>query len=510
MKRFLHYSLCCILSTTALAALWTLFHLEGQSLFSVYSLHSILGVLPYTLCISIFIFTLSAIRHKKPVSDIAEAEVVSEAEDLLPQPVSPRNGFEAIAGYQPVKDYLRLVAKKLADPERRQSLPHGILLYGPPGTGKTLFAKAMAGEVNCPFFNVTASEFTNRLVGQGARNVRRLYAAARKHPVSIVFIDEIDAIGQARKGETNQEERMTLNQLLSELDGFNKEGAFVLTIAATNDFDHLDDALIRAGRFDRRLSIPAPNHADRKAILEAQKVIVSSKVSFEELAVATETFSGAKLASLMREAQTAAEARGSVVVDPVDIDLAIIRVMTHGEPVKVTDSNERRATAYHEAGHVLAAKLLLGQLVPKVSIMGSTSGMAGWTLHVWPKEQEARVKSREDMENEIILYYSGRAAELMAGVPLNAGSKSDIHVASEQIRALIQNYGFMETPLDTSVFSGTEVSTAITAKDVANRLYAKTEQFLQANKSKLDAVAQALLKYETLDDARLNRILDTA
>lgn len=513
MKRFLYYLLCCALTALGISSLWVLLQLQGAAFFSMASLEAILNVFPYALAGSLLILGLITFGKRKGGSSTSiEAEARAQAEDLLPAPVTPRDGFGDIAGYQPVKDYLHQIAEKLTDPQQRKSLPRGILLYGPPGTGKTLFARAMAGEVNCPFFSVAASEFTNRLVGQGARNVRALYTAARKHPVSVVFIDEIDAIGQARRSDGNQEERMTLNQLLAELDGFNKDGPFVLTIAATNDFDGLDRALTRAGRFDRCLSIPAPNWDDRKSILlsHAAGAAFSRRVNFDDLATITDTFSGAKLASLVREAKTAAEGRSSNVVEPCDIDLALVRVMTSGEPVRLTDPTERRATAYHEAGHALAAKLLLGEDVPRVSIMGSTSGISGWTLHVWPRNRGVHQDSREDLENQIILLYAGRVAELMGGGTPNVGSKSDIQSASEQIRAMIQHYGFVGAPLDTTLFDGASEQTVETAKELAKELYARAESFLGANRGKLDAVAAALLEQETMDNAALEQVLQAA
>lgn len=507
MKRFLHYLLCWGLCSLGLASLWSLFcSNEG------FSVNVVLQMLPITMVIGAVILIVTSLRGKGDSNASAAINSRTEAEDLAPAPITPRAGFDDIAGYEPVKDYLLAIAKKLADPDRRKSLPHGILLYGPPGTGKTLFARAMAGEVDCPFFSVTASEFTNRLVGQGARNVRKLYAAARKHPVSIVFIDEIDAIGKARKGDTNQEERMTLNQLLSELDGFDKDGPFVLTIAATNDFDGLDDALTRAGRFDRKLSIPEPNYRDRLAILTTytSKFSVSPDANLAKLANTTEGFSGAKLTSLIREAQTAAESRGSDTIEPCDIDLGLIRVITNGEPVLLTDPEERRATAYHEAGHAIAAKLLLGQDVPKVSIMGSTSGLAGWTLHVWPDDYGQRTRNKEDAENSIVLLYAGRVAELSVGVPLNMGSNDDISEASQQIKSFVQKYGFGDSPLNTTVFDGTGEDTVKAAKELAKTLYAKAEEFIASNQTPLDAVAQALLQHETLDNDAVDKILRTA
>lgn len=505
MKRFCQYLLCVSLFSLALAALRVL--VSGTPFFTSQAMRLFLSFLPSALLIgAVLLFFVQFIsRPEKPVL----AENHATAEDISLFPVTPRMNFSAIAGYQPVKESLLQVAKNLSDPESRKTMPHGILLYGPPGTGKTLFAKCLAGEVNCPFFAVSGSEFTNRLVGQGARNVRQLYAAARKYPVSVVFIDEVDAIGGARSSSDNQEERMTLNQLLVEMDGFNQD-SFVLTIAATNAMETLDPALTRAGRLDRHLAIPAPSLQDRLDILSAyaHNAGFSPSVSMEEVALMTDTCCGAGLASLVREARASADQRGSPLVEMEDIDLAFIRITTSGEPIQLTDPLERKRTAYHEAGHAVAAKLLLDQLVMRTSIIGSTSGLSGWTLHVHKKEQAGRSVSKEELENEIVCLYAGRAAEIKAGFTLDCGGQHDIRDASERIRTMVRQQGFIGAPLDNSVFPGQEFDIHTISKQVAQTLYNKAERFVDKNWPALTAVAEALLERELLDDADLTALLE--
>ena len=505
MKKICQYLLCVSLFSLALAALRVL--VTGTPFFTNQAMRLLLSFLPSAVLIgAVLLFFVQFIsRPEKPVL----AKNHTTAEDISLLPVTPRLNFNAIAGYQLVKESLLQVAKGLSDPEYRKTMPHGILLYGPPGTGKTLFAKCLAGEVNCPFFAVSGSEFTNRLVGQGARNVRQLYAAARKYPVSVVFIDEIDAIGGARSGCDNQEERMTLNQLLVEMDGFTQD-SFVLTIAATNAMDTLDPALTRAGRFDRHLAIPAPGLQDRLEILEcyAQNAGFSPSVSMEEVALMTDTCCGASLASLVREARTSADQRGSPLVEMQDIDLAFIRVATSGEPIHISDPLERKRAAYHEAGHALAGKLLLGQLVMRTSIIGSTSGLSGWTLHVHRKEQSGRPVSKEELENEVVFLYAGRAAEVKAGFALDCGGQHDIRDASEKIRSMVRQQGFIGAPLDNSVFPGQEFDIHAVSKQVAQTLYGRAEQFVAEHWTALTRVAEALLVQEMLNDDELTALLE--
>lgn len=431
----------------------------------------------------------------------AEAKTVN-SEDLVPTPVSSRVGFADIAGYEQVKNALRATAASLNSPEGRATRLHGLLLYGPPGTGKTLFAKAMASEVGVPFYAVSASEFTNRLVGQGARNVRQLYDAARRHPVSVIFIDEIDAIGRARQGD-GQEERMTLNQLLAEMDGFEQGNSFVFTIAATNDKDSLDEALVRPGRFDRLLHIPLPSRSERLDILRVHAAkLPMGNVDLEPWAIMTQGFSGAKLAALMRGAEESAASRGEgCLIENADMDLALMRLMLDGEPVRLTNPSELRATAYHEAGHALAGKLLLDQIIARVSVIGSTGGMMGWTLRVF-RDEDMKAESKTMMERNIIAVYAGRAAEQLMGVPDNVGSSNDVAEATKLIESYVSRYGFGDAPV-----TGEWLDMSTMVHSTAKRLYAETEAFVREHQPELTSLAEALMQRETLYDRDVDEIV---
>lgn len=490
--------------------------LESQCTFDAYTLHiwaKWAGIAYTTLWVMSFIW--SRFFYEPPKSKISaesEAPVHEEPknpEDIDPIAVNCKDGFNSIAGYKEVKDSLKFVTEGLSSDKARSLLPHGLLLYGPPGTGKTLFARAIAGEAGIPFFYATASEFANRLVGQGASNVRALFGAARKHPVSIVFIDEIDAIGRARGSDDNQEMRMTLNQLLAELDGFNKDGPFVLTIAATNDFENLDQALTRSGRFDRKICVPNPKLDDRQEILKlhAKDMSVSDAVDFKKLAAETAGFSGSTLASIMREAGITALSRGSETIEPQDFDVAIIRAITKGEPIHIADSEERRATAFHEAGHIVAGKLLLNQTIPRATIMGSTSGSNGFTMRVNPEGSENRPQTQKELRFDIITVYAGRAAEKLAGYGENIGSRSDINKASELIKNYITKYGFGDSPINTELFNGDAHNTASEARQLASELYQEAETFVSKYSGLIARLANALLEKETLCDNDIVQLL---
>lgn len=451
----------------------------------------------------------------KPTAAVANTvpmPTIDKRSDMIPEPVSSSDNLNSIAGYAEVKKSIGFIIKMLMDPDltKNVNIPKGLLLYGPPGTGKTMFARAIAGEVNIPFFSVNASQFTDRLVGQGARNVRNLYAAARQYPVSVVFVDEIDAIGTSRGGSNeNQEARQTLNALLSELDGFGKDGPIVLTIAATNDFDHLDQALIRPGRFDRKILIPSPGKDDRHEILQlhAKGKTFASDVDFDQLALMTENFSCAMLATFVNEAAIASASVGRDMITWEDIDVALTRTLTNGEPVRINDPAEREATAYHEAGHALAGKILLGQVIAKTTIIGSTSGSMGWTLRVDPDGDLSGPITKNELENSIIALYAGKAAEEFAGYPASAGCKEDLDKASDLIHKYFLDYGFGNTLVNTGGDSLMANGLSAVAQQLSTELYNKATMFLKENSKQLTAIAEALMEKESLKDNDINNIL---
>lgn len=457
-------------------------------------------------------------KQKKPARQEAFAGTspTIQTRPTAPEPAkegetpASKDTFDSIAGYAEVKASLKFIVKGLADEKTRRLIPRGLLLYGPPGTGKTLFARAIAGEAGVPFSYASGSEFCNKLVGQGAANVRALYEEARKSPVSVVFIDEIDAIGRSREDSDNQEVRATLNQLLTELDGFKKDGPFVLTIAATNDYDHLDKALIRSGRFDRQVCIPNPKCADREKILKlhSKDLKLSDEVGLHTLAATTTGFSGADLASIMREAAIAALTRDSEVINNADIDLAVMRTMTKGEPYRIEDSGERRIIAIHEAAHAVAGKILLGQVISRCTILGSTSGLTGFTLRADPEGSENRPKNARELQKEIIILYAGRAAEkILCNREANVGSKSDVDKATDLIKDYVSKYGFGSSPINSEAFQGETYNTAEEAKRFANVLYQQAEGFVRGQSGLIYDVAELLIKRETITDKDITALV---
>lgn len=419
--------------------------------------------------------------------------------------------FRDIAGYAETKKNMEFVVKCLQNPDLLRQVgarvPAGILLYGPPGTGKTLMAKAIAGSAHVHFYSANASEFIRRYVGVGAENVGNLYKEARAHAPSIVFIDEIDAIGGARGGEgENQEYRQTLNALLTEMDGLSKDSG-VMTIAATNDFEHLDPALIRPGRFDRKIAVPLPNYDDRLEIARhyAGKRNMSEQVSLESIARDTAGMAGAGIHTVFNEAALHAVMCGRGIILPEDIDAALTQIQTNGEESRTNNMEDRKYTAYHEAGHTIILRLLADVAVPKVSIIGSTAGSAGTTF--FSEGEDVQFTSRY-LRNRIVAIYGGRAAEeLVFGKDqVTAGAKNDLQVASRWIKEYLQG-GLGNSLLDSEVFASMRGCEAEEAQTLSRELYQEAIAFLKEHNEQLDRIAAALLKKDTLFEEELNSLL---
>lgn len=423
--------------------------------------------------------------------------------------------FADIAGYEKTKDSMKYLVECLANPEILEQagakLPSGVLLYGPPGTGKTLFARALANEANVPFFSVSASEFIELYVGQGSRNIRSLYEDARKAAPCIVFIDEIDAVGTQRNGQMHDERRQTINALLTELGSVKNKG--ILTVAATNDVDSLDSALKRPGRFDRVIAIPNPDLEDRRAIIRyyfSQKKIAED-VSVENLALMTDGRSGSFIATVINEAAIHAASEKRYILAQKDIDEALFQVLMNGEKKSVTNQKDLKIVAYHEAGHAIATKLLTTNIVPSVTIVGSTSGAGGVTFH--HAAEERAFTSKSEMKAEIKVCYAGRAAEecfFENKDDITTGASSDLQNASILLRNYFNIFGMGDNLLNVSAFTGTLDDNKISiedAKALASELYDETLKMLQDNRELLDAVAQALLSKKSLSDKELSRII---
>lgn len=410
--------------------------------------------------------------------------------------------FDDIAGYAETKKNMEFIVRCLRNPEQLRAVggkvPNGILLYGPPGTGKTLMARALAGTAGVKFFAANASDFVNIWVGQGATNVRALYAAAKKNAPSIVFIDEIDALGGARNPGQHQEYRQTLNALLAEMDGMDKDSG-VLTIAATNVLSELDPALIRPGRFDRKIAIPLPNYDDRLAIIRlyAKKRAMTEDVSLEMIARQTVGMSGSSINTLFNEASIRAVMADRSVITREDIDMALTQMITNGEISKTVDKDELEMVAYHEAGHALLSRLVAHDPVQKVTIIGNTAGALGITIH---GGNEQSLLPLETLRGRAIMCYGGRAAEeiVFGKEHVSTGASQDLKDASRYIRAYIE-CGAGKSLLNESSFAGQNmIPDTEEAKELSAQFYEEAVKVLTENRHLLDRIAKALLEKETL------------
>ena len=419
--------------------------------------------------------------------------------------------FDDIAGYKETKKNMAFVVKCLRDPAKLRAVgakvPRGILLYGPPGTGKTLMAKAIAGTAGVKFYSANATEFVNIWVGQGAQNVRALYQEAKQNAPSIVFIDEIDAIGGTRTAGQNQEYRQTLNALLTEMDGMDKDSG-VLTIAATNAFEELDPALIRPGRFDRKIAIPLPNMSDRAAIIHlyASKRRLASDINLENLARETVGMSGSAIATLFNEASIRAVMDNRTIVTRADMDAAMTQMLTNGEVQKGAKKEELLITAYHEAGHAILSILVAKDPIQKVTIIGNTAGAMGLTVR---GGDDRSILPVEVLRARAIMSYGGRAAEeLVFGKEnITTGASQDLKDASYYIRAYL-DAGAGESLLNAESFVGQKIVRDTTeAKKLSVELYNEALEFLSQHRDLLDRVAHALLEKETLMSEDLDAVI---
>ena len=433
--------------------------------------------------------------------------------------------FEDVAGAKEEKEELSEIVEFLKDPQKFIELgariPKGVLLLGPPGTGKTLLARAVAGEAGVPFFSISGSDFVELYVGVGASRVRDMFAQAKKARPCIIFIDEIDAVGRKRgagMGGGHDEREQTLNQLLVEMDGFGKNEGIII-MAATNRPDILDPALLRPGRFDREIVVGKPDCKGREEILKvhSKNKKVSKDVDFSKIAKQTSGYTGADLENVMNEAAIFAARRGKVEIDEKDIEDANMKVMMGPEKVsqKVTEE-ERKLTAFHEAGHAVLAKLVSKRdTVRQVSII-PRGRAGGYTMQI-PKE-DIWFWSKKDMLSEIIVLLGGRAAEEITLDDISNGASSDLKRATGIAREMVAKYGMSEElgpvcyDTDEEVFLGrdfghskaySETIATIIDKEVEKLIkeqYNKAKELLSENSEKLNNVAEALLEHEVLDE----------
>ena len=438
--------------------------------------------------------------------------------------------FDDVAGEDEAKENLAEIVDYLHNPKKYTdvgaSMPKGVLLVGPPGTGKTMLAKAVAGEAGVPFFSISGSEFVEMFVGMGASKVRDLFKQAKEKAPCIVFIDEIDAIGKKRDGQlsTNDEREQTLNQLLTEMDGFEGNNG-VIILAATNRPESLDPALTRPGRFDRRVPVELPDLAGREAILKvhARKIRTAPDVDFHTIARMAAGTSGAELANIINEAALRAVRAGRTTVCEADLEESIeVVIAGYQKKHAILSDQEKKVVAYHEIGHALvAAKQSHSAPVQKITIIPRTSGALGYTMQV--EQNDKNLLTKEELEDKIATLTGGRAAEEVVFGQITTGASNDIEQATKLARAMITRYGMnedfdmvaFETVTnqylggDTSLACSAETQQAIDQKVVAlvKRQHAKARKILEDNREALDRLAQYLYEKETITGKEFMQLL---
>ena len=440
--------------------------------------------------------------------------------------------FDDVAGEDEAKENLTEVVNYLHDPSKYQeigaSMPKGILLVGPPGTGKTMLAKAVAGEANVPFFSMSGSEFVEMFVGMGASKVRELFKQAKEKAPCIVFIDEIDAIGQKRSGGQyggNDEREQTLNQLLTEMDGFEGNNG-VIILAATNRPESLDPALTRPGRFDRRVPVELPDLKGREAILQvhAKKIKVAEDVDFNKIARMASGASGAELANIVNEAALRAVRDGRRFATQADLEESIeVVIAGYQKKNAIMTDEEKKIVSYHEIGHALVAAMQTHSApVQKITIVPRTSGALGYTMQI--EEGNHYLMSKTEMENKIATLTGGRAAEEVVFHSVTTGASNDIEQATKLARAMITRYGMSDdfdmVALETvnNQYLGGDASLACSAEtqtkidqrvvELVKKQHEKAVNILTENRAKLDELAQYLYEKETITGEEFMNIVN--
>ena len=439
--------------------------------------------------------------------------------------------FSDVAGEDEAKESLSEIVDYLHNPKKYSdvgaSMPKGVLLVGPPGTGKTMLAKAVAGEANVPFFSMSGSEFVEMFVGMGASKVRDLFSQAKEKAPCIVFIDEIDAIGKKRDGQfsSNDEREQTLNQLLTEMDGF-QENIGVIILAATNRPETLDPALTRPGRFDRRVPVELPDLAGREAILKvhAKKIKTADDVNFHTIARMASGASGAELANIINEAALRAVRNNRTVVNESDLEESIETVIAgYQKKNAVLSDSEKKVVAYHEIGHALVAAMQSHSApVQKITIIPRTSGALGYTMQV--DQGDKYLLTKQELENKIATFTGGRAAEELVFGEITTGASNDIEQATKLARAMITRYGMSEdfdmVALETvsNQYLGGDASLACSADtqneidrkvvELVKRQHEKASKILADNHGKLDELAKYLYEKETITGEEFMSILN--
>ncbi len=450
----------------------------------------------------------------------------SGARMFLPSTI--KENFSSVAGAHEAKEELADVVDFLKNPQKYQRLgakiTRGVLLVGEPGNGKTLLARAVAGEANCPFFSISGSNFIEVFVGVGAARVRDLFAQARSHAPSIIFIDEIDAVGRQRgsgMGGGNDEREQTLNQLLAEMDGFEVSQTPIIVIAATNRVDVLDKALLRPGRFDRHVHVPYPDQKSREEILaiHMDTVKINDSVNVKKLAQGTPGFSGADLMNLVNEAAINASKLDKNAVDSDDFEEARDKITLGKESKSIMLTTEdKKLIAYHEAGHALVRLLLPEESDPLHKVTIIPRGAALGVTHYLP-EREKYITSKEEMEATVMSALGGRVAEEIVFNKLTTGAYSDFQTANRMVRNMVTKYGM--SPEIGQIIYGQQYGDYSYSEKTAQKIDAeverltalyhqKTRELLESNRDKLDTLAQALIEQETLQAEEIYPLLGIA
>ena len=489
----------------------------------------IVSVVPTLLLVGVFVYYMSRMSNQQ---DKTMSFAKTKARTVESE--RPKVTFADVAGIDEAVEELQEVRDFLSDPERYHQMgariPRGLLLVGPPGTGKTLLAKAVAGEAGVPFFSISGSDFVEMFVGVGASRVRDLFKQAKEAAPCIVFIDEIDAVGRQRGaglGGGHDEREQTLNQLLVEMDGF-EDNSSVILIAATNRPDILDPALLRPGRFDRRVTVDRPDVAGREKILRvhAKGKPVSDDVDFARLAKVTPGFTGADLANLMNEAALLAARRHKSTIDPPEVEEAMERVMAGPErKSRVITEGERRVIAYHESGHALVGHVLENSdPIHKISIVSRGQAL-GYTMQI--PEEDHFLETRDGMLDQIAVLLAGRTAEELFCDDVTTGASNDLERATKLARTMVTRYGMSEElgaqvfgEAQHEVFLGRDYAdhqdySAETAKRIDDEVerimrtgHGRARAVLDARRGQMDTMARVLLERETVEGAAVDALLD--
>ena len=489
----------------------------------------LLSVVPTLLLVGVFVFYMNRMsgQQDKTMSFAKTKAKTAESE-------RPKVKFSDVAGIDEAVEELQEVRDFLSDPERYRKLgaqiPRGVLLVGPPGTGKTLLAKAVAGEAGVPFFSISGSDFVEMFVGVGASRVRDLFKQAKEAAPCIVFIDEIDAVGRQRGaglGGGHDEREQTLNQLLVEMDGF-EDNSSVILIAATNRPDILDPALLRPGRFDRRVTVDRPDVRGREQILRvhAEGKPFADDVDFERLSKITPGFTGADLANLMNESALLAARRHKETIGPGEVEEAMERVMAGPErKSRVITERERRVIAYHESGHALVGHVLENSdPIHKISIVSRGQAL-GYTMQV--PEEDHFLETRDGMLDQIAVLLAGRTAEELFCDDITTGASNDLERATKLARTMVTRYG-MSDELGAQVFGEAQhevflgrdyanhqdysAETAKRIDDEVERImregHARAREVLEGRRAQMDTMARVLLERETVEGAAVTALLE--